>query len=803
MLKSVLWFLALVLYLLAASFNWVNLPPLGFFLSPNEGFWQNADPLTEFEITEQFDGLREEVKILYDHRGVPHIFAGNISDATFALGYLHARDRYFQMDFTSRAATGRLSEIIGTTGIPYDREMRKKGMGLMTENIASHWNENPPHVKTYLDPYLEGVNFYLSTLQRRRLPIEFKLLNYGPTGWTRENTASIISFLNHQLTLRHSDKEATEALEKLGPDLFFQLFPTYFEDIPPVIPDDWNQTPVLTGSTVRSGAQVENLSAIERFTIPPKGLGSNNWAVGPSRTIDGSVFVANDPHLSLTLPSIWYECHIVTPEINQYGFSIPGVPIIYLGINQSNAIGTTNVGMDYLDYYKISWKDDSRTIYIIDGNEYELKWRREVIDVRGKNSLHDSMPITPFGHMPFYSESDHPLSDYAVNWRAIQPQEDQLKALSHHHRIQSVEEFTAMAGLLSDPPQNLVYGDNNGNIALIITGNLPLRETPFDGAFLREGNTFSNLLSASIPPKHGPRAINPESGFVASANQISTGPNFPYYMLGDFNLDRGTYLFNALDSMQTIDLRAMKALQTDNRSQKAIEITNALLPIINTLSLSEAELEWYRKMEQWDHRFEKNSGEAVFLKIWEEALRSIAWESLRDSLGSATLIPNWKNTIRLITQNPDQLFFFNSDPDDQINGHTITLHSFKEAVNQINQMESDSPALWAEYRQASIPHLARIEAFGHPFINSGGTRSALNSIYRNTGPSMRMIARFKGDEREFYVSLPGGSSGNPGNRWYDNHLENWIEERYEKVYIGKNPDFIRPGSDVIIRLFPK
>lgn len=803
MLKSALWSVALILYLVAASIHWVNLPPLGFFLSPNEGFWQNADPLTSFEISERLDGISAEVEILYDQRGIPHIFAEHISDATFALGYLHARDRYFQMDFTSRAATGRLSEIIGPVGIPYDREMRKKGMGMMTENIATHWNEDPPHVKTYLNPYIQGVNYYLKTLQRKSLPLELKLLNYSPSEWTRENTASIMSFLSHQLTLRHFDIEATEAFEKLGPEIFFQLFPTYFEDIPPVVPDEWNQSPVLKGSTARKEKQSERFSEKKRFNLPPPGLGSNNWAIAPNRTEDGSVFIANDPHLPLTLPAIWYECHIVTPEISQYGFSIPGVPLIYLGINRDNAIATTNVGMDYLDYYEIRWQDESRTTYMVDGNEYDLQWRVEVIPVRGGGLVFDSMPVTPFGHMPFYDEKEHPLTNFAVKWRAIDPQGDQLEALSHHHKIQSVEDFTDMAGLLSDPPQNLVYGDKNGNIALVVTGNLPLRQTPSDGAFFMEGNSLENLFLESIPVEHRPHTINPNSGFVASANQISTGPKFPYFMLGDFSLDRGTYLFNTLDSMQSINLEKMKALQTDNRSQKAIEITAALLPIIDTSFLSREELEWHEKMDQWDHRFEMESREAVFLKLWEETLRTTAWETLLDTLGPGAFIPNWKNTIRLITRQPDHPMFVREFHNSNTHGHEIVLHSFKEAVRQFLKKERKSTIRWSEFRNSSIPHLARIDAFGHPFLNSGGTRSALNSIHRTTGPSMRMIARFKEQEREFYVSFPGGSSGNPGSQWYDNHLENWIKERYDKVYIGDNPEDLRKNAMGTIRLSPR
>jgi len=789
LLKTGLWVAGLVIYLLFCSISWQVLPAPGVFMSPNEGFWQNAPMQSSPATTLPDVPVSKEVDVVFDESGTPHIFAQSAEDAALVLGYLHARDRLFQMDFSYRAATGRLSEILGMRSLEYDLEMRRKGMGIMAENIAAFWNEDADHYHTHILPYMKGVNHYIKNLNRRDYPIEFKLLDYRPEKWDEFKMASVVAFLNHQLTFRHEDIAATQTRELLGEEMFERLFPAFYEDIPPVVPDKVANRDAQLGSVGNNDHPVEsNFSNKEgfhrHFAQPSSFLGSNNWVVSPQRTEDGSLFLANDPHLPLTLPSIWYECHMVSPGSNQYGFSLPGIPLIYIGINEHFAVGTTNVGMDYLDYYEIHWEDEERKSYVVDDEVKKVEWREERIGVRGREDYVDSMAVTLFGQMPFYRDEENPMSNYAMRWAATMPSKDHMKALVKKQYADNIDDFQKAVQEFSGPPQNIVYGDKHGNIGLFVVGSLPDRRDAMDGRFLRDGSTMESLLDATIPRDSMPKLINPASGFVASANQQTAGADFPYPMLGNYNLDRGTYLYHYLDTASNIDLERMKRLQNDNRSQKALEICAGLLPLLDTTNMTPVEIRYYELLTSWDHTFEPNSIEAVFFKIWQRDWLSRSWDRVFTEVG--LLRPNWKTTLSLIV---------NSDSVPEEEEEILTelkaaiAKAFSHATKETAEWEEKNGGdYWVKFRNSYIQHIARIEAFGEYELHTGGTRSALNSIFDDKGPSLRMIAQFNGEERRFFTSLPGGRSGNPGNRLYDSGLKYWLEGNYREVYLGDNPD---------------
>lgn len=781
---------------MGCSVSWGSIPSLGSFLSPMDGFWQSAEMTTNGESHEIKLGVESEVEVVFDERGIPHIFASSLRDAFYIQGYLHAADRLFQIDFTSRAATGRLSEIIGPGALEFDREMRRKGMPIMVENMAKFWKNNQ-EVNPFLDPYIAGINSYLQLLKKRHHPIEYKLMEYSPESWTAENTASILAYLNHQLTYKHRDVEATNTLNVLGIEEFNKLFPQRFEDEIPVVPFGWadnyptstSNRDTLLGSLLPGifNPFSEEIIPTSGFQMPSELNGSNNWAIAPNKTVGGSTFLCNDPHLPLTLPSIWYECHIVTPEVNFYGFSIPGVPGFFLGMNDHYAVGTTNVGLDYLDYYKIHLFEDGKDQYIVDGEKKEFTWRKEIIKVKGQQSILDSFPQTEVGLMPFYDWKDHPLKQYAIKWRAIDPQGDILQALLQMISTTEFSSLMTVADQLTSPPQNIVYADLSGNIGLRITGDQPIRSNATDGQFLRDGSSLKNLLNKSIPQRELPFVYNPNGGFVASANQISTGTDYPYPHVGNYYSYRGTYLHNRLDSMGDINLNKMMELQNDNTSLLAIEMIHVLSKKIDDSDLTLKESEMFSTLLEWNCRFDENSTEAVFVKIWEKNLIELCWSDFKSD--ENLLTPSLKATLQLIEQEGNSTYFDKMHTQSVENAKDLVIESFKNSFLEFRNWKDESTnSNWSDFRNSSIGHLARIDGFGITSIKSGGTSSALNALKSNHGPSMRMIVEFKEGEGQIYTNLPGGRSGNPGSPYYDNLFPDWEKGNYHPCYTGNDPD---------------
>ena len=803
--KPIFWTLGLLLYIVIVSVPWSlresSIPALAPFFSPAQGFWQNAEVVGEFSTDILPANVKNEVQVIYDDAGIPHVFAESIEDAFFTLGYLHAKDRLFQMDFTQRAAAGKLSELIGSIAIDYDMEMRRKGMGVMIENIAKNWGPET-EVGQLLLAYIEGLNSRITELTKSEYPIEYKLLSQTPELWNPEKTAAILAYLNHNLTFRHDDLNATNTLQKIGPEAYQLLFPNRNIGVHPVIPDE-SLFPGLITESEKIGFH-ENIIPGDHpvfynstdwsfLTMPAAHIGSNNWAIGPEKTTDGSTFVCNDPHLPLTLPAIWYECHIITPEVNLYGFSIPGVPGIFLGMSEHIALATTNVGCDYVDWYKMHWTDEKRISYAVNDKEYRLEFREEKIkNTNGKNLI-QQIPYSIFGPMPYYDQSEHPLHDYSMHWRAIEPEGNLLKSLVRIFNAQNFDDFLVASDYMSDPPQNLVYGDRFGNIGLRITGSLPLRANEWDGVFLKDGRTQDSLFNQSIPLSERPLSYNPPIDFVASANQISTGEAYPYPHVGIYDKSRGTYLFNQLSGKESIDLAFLKALFSDNHSHKARQMLGVIISFLDQSKLNNEESHLLSKLQKWNHSFEADSDEAIFFKLWEEELLNTSWDEFRapnpNNSFSKFLKPNWKTTIQLFSSNPDLEYWNMVTTDKSETVENVVLISFKIAFEKYRNWKLKYPdKSWAEFRDAYIPHLARIESFGHAFIQSGGTASALNSIKESHGPSMRMIAQFRSDERFFYSALPGGSSGNPGSPFYTHRIEQWENGEFHKAYIGREQD---------------
>ncbi|MEY4629173.1 MAG: hypothetical protein RLZZ595_1499, partial [Bacteroidota bacterium] len=297
--------------------------PLGKFLSLQEGVWQNAEPVNQdYNASIKLDGIDGKVDVYFDERLVPHVFADQEKDAYFVQGYLHAKFRLWQMEFQTHAAAGRISEIVGSKGIQFDRNQRRIGMVFAAENALAVM-EKDQQTLTALDAYTAGINSYISQLNTSALPIEYKLLGYVPEKWTNLKSALFIKQMTNTLAGYDRDLEYTNALEILGEEKFRILYSDIPDSLYPVIPTE--QPYAKPALALNPPASADSLYFKRKDSIPftedykpDPANGSNNWVVSGTKTKSGKPILANDPHLNLTLPSIWYEIQISTPEYNAY-----------------------------------------------------------------------------------------------------------------------------------------------------------------------------------------------------------------------------------------------------------------------------------------------------------------------------------------------------------------------------------------------------------------------------------------------------------------------------------------------------
>lgn len=324
------------------------LPPLGKFLNPYSGIWQNeTDESIAGEVV--IPGLTEMVTVHYDEQMIPHVFAQNDHDLYKAQGYLTAKHRLWQLEFQTYAAAGRLSEIVGKGALNYDRTERRRGMAFSADRVMSFMEKYDPETLRFVQDYADGVNAYINQLAPEDYPVEYKLLDYKPEAWTPKKTAFLLMYMTKMLAGRDYDLESTNMLRTIGKENFDLLFPDFFDITDPVIPKetDWSFIDVPQTETPENYAVLDTIS--ETIEKPHPDNGSNNWAVSGAKSVTGNPILANDPHLGLNLPSIWFVMQLSTPEHNSFGATLPGALAVISGFNQHIAWGETNATRDVID----------------------------------------------------------------------------------------------------------------------------------------------------------------------------------------------------------------------------------------------------------------------------------------------------------------------------------------------------------------------------------------------------------------------------------------------------------------------
>ncbi len=772
-------------------------PRLGYFLSPQHGFWKNAEKVNaNFDASIVANELKGNVDVYMDDRLVPHIYADNDEDAYFVQGYLHAKYRLWQMDFQTRVASGRLSEIAGADKLSIDRFFRRLGMVYGAEQTEAYINEHNPVMKQTVDAYSAGVNAYLKQLSPEDLPFEYKLMNYAPEEWTSKKTYLFLMFMSYDLTGRSAsaDLQLTNTRDFLGYDLFNTLYTNQQDSLDPIIPKGTVFAKPSISAIPPIGADIAYLkkqdSNLNASTIsnspeaPDKNNGSNNWAVSGTKTSSGRPILCSDPHLGLNLPSLWYEVQITTPTHSTYGASFPGSPAVIIGFNDSLAWGVTNAGRDVLDYYELKFKDSTQKEYWFNGNWQATTNRQEIIKVKDSADVIENIAMTHWGPAMFDAHYQNPQSkgrNLAVKWTGHNASTG-VETFYKLNRAKNFDDYLSAISLWKCPGQNFVFASKTGDIAIKQQGSFVARWDR-QGDFIMPGQDSSYEWQGIIPNDENPMIKNPERGFVSSANQKSVDPTYPYYLgtASSFPLYRGISVNKRLSNMNQISARDMQLLQTDNYNVFAEAARPALMKFIDPNILSADANRMVNILTSWNlYNNENEKGITVFKTIWDSVENAVWGDELA---GSSIPLTSPESYVLLDQMNKDS----NWAVADDINTKN-KVENLKEQVNVgvekatkvLLDLEKEGKLTWAAFKATRVSHLTKIPALSRLNLPIGGGENIINATTEAHGPSWRMVVHLT-DEIEAYGLYPGGQSGNPGSPYYDTFVNSWAAGKYYRL----------------------
>ena len=766
---------------IAVSMPLGPVPPIAPLLDPNHGFWQNSFSEDELATDElQLTGLSAPVTVVYDENLIPHIFAENEEDLYRAQGYVTAKHRLWQMEFQTMAAAGRISEIVGPIALELDRMTRRKGLGYGAELGQKYLEDNDPETLRLAKAYAAGVNEYIDQLSPGQVPVEYKILNYRPEQWTVYKSLLLLKYMSDML-VGDRDLEYSNLRKILGQEMLDKLYPEFPSENDPVIEANriWDFTALFVVKP-DSIPFPNNLLAIDPLPQPEKGTGSNNWAVSGSKTKSGNPILANDPHLSLNLPSLWYSMQLTTPEHSVKGATLPGALGVISGFNQNIAWGVTNATKDARDWYKITFQDKSRKAYKYGDEWRPTDFRIEEIKIKGELTYLDTVVYTHYGPVVYDRtfKAERQDVNFALKWTVHEGSNEQ-KTFILMNKAKNFDDYNLALNSYAAPAQNFVFASKSGDIAMRIQGKFPLKWKE-QGKFFMDGSDPRTEWQGFIPNEQNPSTLNPERGFVSSANQHPVDPSYPYYVFDNsYEHYRNRRLNQQLAAMSQITVDDMKALQFDDYYLHAKEALPVMIGLLgNEFDSDPIATKYLDQLKSWDFYADPNQKAPTLFYIWWEKTYNKIWRKWAD-FGVPVVMPNNYQTVLLMANSPQDLVFdLDNTPTQEMAGDHVK-QGFKEFLSSIQEWESsEGDYSWANYKKTSIQHLVpQFASFSVKNIYTGGGRGMINATSERSGASWRMVVEM-GDEISAFGIYPGGQSGNPGSKFYSNFIPIWANGEY-------------------------
>lgn len=772
-------------------------------------------PQTAGELT--LPGLNASVTIHRDEFGIPHIYAENEHDLFMAQGYLHAQDRFWQMEFWRHIGQGRISEITGAAALDSDRFIRTVGWNRIGRETVAFYQAEAPEFMAILQAYSQGVNAYIDQ-NRNGFSINQRILgvvndSWEIEPWTPLNTITWGIVMAHDLSGNYNSEIRRMQMNSLiDENTAAALYPAYPHDRPVIVPS--NATALSAHAAAAALPHNIDWFAAEQALIgrePAQGfafgegdfVGSNNWVIGGQHTNTGLPLLANDPHLGIQMPSIWYEAGLHTPSYDVVGFSFAGVPGIIIGHNGHIAWGVTNLGPDVQDLFVEKINPENPNQYEFQGQWRDMSVIEEVIKVNGDDDV--VLQVRQTQHGPVVSDVLDDLDEglvLSLQWTALRPSRV-LQAVVLLNRAQNYTDFKQALSFWDVPGQNFVYGDVEGNIAYQATGLIPVR-TNGNGQTPVPGWSGEYEWNGFVPYDQMPTLFNPPQGYIVTANNAVVERNFPFLISVDW--DNGNRA-QRIVSMVEQELNGDGVITADDIGRMQMDSYQMLaadfVPLMSSLSSSDPAVQAaLDELRRWDYQLRRDSVGATLFEIFHIYLLPAV---LADELPpeAADIYFRGSDTEMLflhqLATQTDGRWWDNVTTSAVETREDIMLQALTQTVTWLQDNHGEDMAEWAwgnlhtatfvsdPLGQSGVGALESIVNRG-PFPVDGG-RDIVNATgwswdepaQVTSHPSMRMIVDLSNFDASRTV-IPTGQSGHPVHPHYDDMIQLWIEGQYHPMW---------------------
>ena len=570
-----------------------------------------------------FSGQGETI-VETDDSGIPHIKADSLADGVYAQGYVQAGDRLWQMEYQRRAANGTLAEVLGEDAVEQDTAVRTLGINQSAE-IA--YKNLSPESKAIVDSYTAGINDYLES--NPTLPPEFATLGYEPEPWQPTDTLAIVQLQIFSVgTTDGGELARFQLLEQgIAPERIEELLSSGIAGNPTILqPEDIAASDYSiaepTPEVVAESAAIEGNILSQYESLFPNIEASNSWVVSGDRTTTGKPFLANDPHLNLQNPSVWYQSSIESPEASVIGVSIPGIPGIQNGYNRNIAWGQTSTQADTQDYYLLEETEDGSG-YTYQGEIQPYEIREETIQVKDGEAVTIEVKDSVYG--PVISDLAGLEQPVALQSVGLEPANGTIEAFFDISKAENWADFTTSLETVANPISNFVYADVEGNIGYIAPGKYPIRQSGHTGKYPIPG-TGEFDWQGTIPSEEVPQVYNPESGYIVTANNKITPDDYPYEINGNFAPGyRAARVTELIESDDLLSIEDMAAIQYDQVSL----LYRDFRPVLEQIEPNSPEAQqWRDRLLNWDGDIQPDSVEATIFEAWYVELTRLPGEEV-------------------------------------------------------------------------------------------------------------------------------------------------------------------------------
>ncbi|WP_049899546.1 penicillin acylase family protein [Halococcus agarilyticus] len=751
--------------------------------SPVRGYLERFAPLSgsAWDATDRPDSRTIEgpygaAEVRYDEYGVPNVTGESEEALYYAVGYAQARDRAFQLDLQRRQMRGELSAVVGEQTLDSDEFRTKMDFAGAAQVTWDSLADSRAGALT--EAYTAGVN---EIMANDPSALEFSLLEYEPDPWTPVDTILMQKQIAWTLTGSFRTLRTSLVADRLGGEVAEELYPSRLDHESPIIRDGGIDQASQQGSRTEHESSPHTVDPaladwLSQFESP-SGIGSNSWVVSGEHTASGAPIVANDPHLSLMAPPVWYEMNLSTPATSVRGVTFPGVPFVVIGENDAGAWGFTNTGADVIDFYRYDTRNGEYR-YEDEWREFETEQRTIEVD-GGENK---QMTVRKTVHGPVIEREGERVG---VAWTG-HTAESTPQAIYQYSQSEGLDDIVEATRNFDVPTQNLVYADRDGNTLYYVTGRIPIRTTDgevvpgdriFDGsAGEGEWQGFTPFGTSSwegfVPFEEKPHVMNPD--YIGTANQRVVDDPEHYIAEAYSDPYRGIRIYDRLDrraqSDEPIDPQFVKELQRDTLDLRAEALVPLLVEIARAADDTAEIGQYVDALDDWDRRMERDSLAALLFTRWFDEYRERVFGPTFEEhdLGSSYYPNDWV----LQHLGPDSRWF------EGRSRAGVMLDALDAAIEEIEDAEYDT---YGGYNTTgAMDHPLGLDFLGYPALPTDGSRATVNNyaVENPTGSSWRMVCPMDGPSQGV---VPGGNSGSYYSGHYDDQLELWADTEYKSM----------------------